>query len=50
MTKTVLFTYKGHKVCTTIKGGCNDDEILMKAEFALICRYPNVKYDKIEIL
>lgn len=26
MTKMVLFTYKGDKVCTTIKSGCSDDE------------------------
>lgn len=50
MTKTVLFSYKGDKVCTTIKSGKDEDEILLNAEFALICRYPNVKYDKVEIL
>ena len=46
----ILFTYKNEKVCTTLQKGNNQDDAMLKAEFKLMFKYPNVKYDNLEIL
>lgn len=36
------------KICTCIKEALNEDEAMLKGEFALICKYPNIKFNRTE--
>ena len=42
----VTFYNNGKRICGTYKRGNNKEEACLAAEFALTCRYPNVKYTK----
>jgi len=46
----ILFTLKGKKICTCHKKAEDEDQALLDAEFSLICKYPNVKYDNAVII
>lgn len=43
----IVFEKNDIPVCACWKSGCSEDECMLNAEFALKCRYPNVKYDNV---
>lgn len=43
----ILFEKNDIPVCGLWKSGDSEDECMTNAEFSLICRYPNVKYDNV---
>ena len=42
----VLFELQSKIICGTYRRANSKEEAIMNAEFALMCYYPNVKYDK----
>ena len=49
LTCYILFYYKGKPVCGCWREGKDREECAEKAEWALICNYPNVDYDDFTI-
>lgn len=41
----VIFEYHGKNICGVWKRADGKEKAIMDAEFALMCHYPNVKYD-----
>lgn len=46
---TVKFYKDGILICTCMKLAVSAEEAMIDAEFALICKYPNVEYDSLEV-
>ena len=46
----VMFYHKNKKICGCWKRANSGEEATMMAEFALMGRYPNVEYDRTEII
>lgn len=45
----VLFEKNDIPICARWESGTSEDECAVNAEFALMCRYPNVEYDNVVI-
>lgn len=48
-TFTVKFYKENTLICTCTKKADSLDEAMINAEWALICKYPNVEYDTIVV-
>lgn len=46
----VLFTIKNKAICGVWKRANSKEDACMFAEFALMAKYPNVEFDKTEVI
>lgn len=45
----IMFYYKGKKVCSCWKEGKDKEDAVMNAEWALVCKYPDVLFDEVSV-
>lgn len=43
----ILFEKNDNPICGCWKSGASKYECVINAEFALMCRYPNIEYDNV---